>query len=209
MTQALDQQPQEARADTDDPLVAIQRVMEASSEPLTPSKIRALLPAKHKSANLDEILPRQVTAQVLYQFPKYRSQQDRFWNRPMPVHIAALLQETLSEGPLNVSELRRKLPAYAQPTFEAILQEELSKGKLHRHPKVSRGGERFGVRPPEPKEYLKTELIEVFRRLEGLGFKLDQLRPAAIELLQEEEWSSLPPPEKRKEAEETTQPANP
>jgi hypothetical protein len=192
MTAALDPQPQAPKIETDDPVVAIQKVLEASSEPLTPSKIRAALPAKHKSANLEEILPRQVAAGVLTQFPKYRSQQDRYWDRPMPVHVAALLRETL-ETPYNLAELRRKLPVYAQPLFENILQEELAKGLLHRHPKTGRGGERYGARPADPKDYLKTELIEVFRRLEGLGFKLDQLRPAALELLHEEEWSTLPP----------------
>lgn len=191
MTQALEQNSQ-SPMETDDPVSAIQRVLQASAEPLTPSKIRTQLPAKHKSANLDDILQRQVAAQVLVQFPKYRSQQDRFWDRPMPVHVAALLQETLANGPLNLSELRRKLPGYAQPLCESVLQEEIGKGRIHRHPKVSRGGERFGVKPADPKEYLKAELIEVFRRLEGLGFQMDRLRPAAIELLHEQEWSSLP-----------------
>lgn len=203
MTAALDQHSQAPKIETDDPVVAIQKVLEASSEPLTPSKLRAALPAKHKSANLEDILQRQVAAQVLYQFPKYRSQQDRYWDRPMPVHVAALLRETL-ETPFNLAELRRKLPVYAQPLFENILQEQLAKGQLHRHPKTGRGGERFGAKPADPKDYLKTELIEAFRRLEGLGFKLDQLRPAALELLHEEEWSTLPPPAEKAKAKPET-----
>jgi hypothetical protein len=190
MSQAVDQAPQDTTSQTDDPVAAIQRVLAESEEPLTPSKIKSALPARHKSANLDDILQRQVSAQVLYQFPKYRSQQDRFWDRPMPVHVATLLRQTLTEAAFNLSELRRKLPAYAQPLFENILQEELTQGRLHRHPKVGRGGERYGARPADPKEYLKTELIEAFRRLEGLGFKADQLRPAALELLHDEEWAT-------------------
>src|SRR5438270_1578827 len=65
---------------------AVQRVLAASSEPLTVSKIRSRLPSPFRNATLEELsdyLQRQVSANVLYQFPKYRSQQDRFWDRPM------------------------------------------------------------------------------------------------------------------------------
>jgi len=197
MTQTAEQAAPQAQSETSTDLVAaVQRVLEGSAEPLTLSKLRAALPAQFRSINPDELteaLRRQVGANVLYQYPKYRSQQDRFWDRPMPVHVASLLRTTLQEQPLTISELRRKLPAYAQAQSEEVLREEVAQGRLYRHPRTGRGGDRYGARPPDPKEYLQAELSEVFVRLEQLGFRREQLRSAALELLHDEEWAPTPP----------------
>jgi hypothetical protein len=198
MTQVAEQNANAPVADTD-LVAAVRRVLAASPEPLTLSKIRSALPAGFRSLTLEalaEALQRLVTANVLVQYPKYRSPQDRFWDRPMAVHVAALLRQTLEEGPLPWSELRRKLPAYAAPQAEGVLQEQVAQGLLHRHPKAgSRGGERFGVRPPEAKDYLRPELTTLFRRLGELGFSHGQLRQSALELLHEEEWAEAPAPQ--------------
>ena len=195
MTQTLDQSTPATPVETD-LVAAVHAVLQGSPEPMTLSKIRAKLPTQMRQIGLEELaeaLRRQVAANVLYQYPKYRSQQDRFWDRPMPIHVAALLEITLQDGALNWSELRRKLPAYAQALAESILQEMLTQGQLYRHPRLNaRGGERFGARPADPKEYLRAELVTVFNRLEGLGFNQAQLRESALELLHEEEWASPP-----------------
>jgi hypothetical protein len=112
----------------------------------------------------------------------------------MPVHVAYLLREALTEGPLGASELRRKLPAYAQPHLEVVLEEQIRQGQIHRHPRAGRTGERFGQRPADPKDYLRSELEEVFNRLEKLGFSRGQIRAGALELLHDEEWESPPKP---------------
>src|SRR5439155_413961 len=145
MTQAIEQNPP-ATASESDLVVAVQAVLEASAEPLTPSKIRSALPARFRGGNLEDVLQRQVAARVLHQYPKYRSNQERFWDRPMPVHLVALVRAALSEGPLGGSELRRKLPAYAQADLEALLEEQLQQGQIHRHPRQGRTGERYGLR---------------------------------------------------------------
>src|SRR5262249_49270190 len=89
------------------------------------------------------------------------------------------------------SELRRKLPAYAQAQAEAVLQEQVAQGLLHRHPRLtSRGPERYGVAPPDARDYLRPELEAVFKRLTDMGFNRAQLRAGALELLHEEEWAS-------------------
>jgi hypothetical protein len=193
MTQVTDPTATAPQSQTEPDLAAeVRRVLEASSEPLTLSKIRAALPARLRSVTLEglaEGLQRQVAAHALIQYPKYRSQQDRFWDRPMNVHIAYLLRQTLEEGPLPWSELRRKLPDYAKTTAEAVLDDQVQQGLLHRHPPTSsRSGPRFGVGRPEAREYLRGELSGVFSRLEKLGFSRAQLREGAMELLQEEEW---------------------
>jgi hypothetical protein len=193
MTQVIEQNVPETSADSD-LVVAVQKALEASPEPLTPPKIRAQLPARFRTSNLEAVLHRQVAARVLHQYPKYRSQQDRFWHQPMPVHLAALLRATLQEGPLAASELRRKLPAYAQPHLDAVLEEQLKQGQLHRHPRAGRTGEKVGLRPPDAKDYLRSELEEVFSRLEQLGFSRGQIRASALELLHDEEWASPPKP---------------
>lgn len=205
MAEMLENVAAEAPPETD-VVAAVQRVLAASPEPLTVPKIRAQLPARFRSSNLEEVLPRQVAARVLYPYPRYRSQQDRYWDRPMEVHVAALLEETLRERPLALSELRRKLPAYAQPQAESALQEQLRQGRLHRHPRTGRGGERYGVRPPDPKDYLREEFIEVFDRLKQLGFTQEQLEAGALELLHEENWwSRREPAESSPTAQESSQ----
>ena len=194
--------PQAATAATD--LVSeVQRVLADSEEPLTLSRIRAHLSAAHRGMELNELaelLQRQVAANVLYQYPKYRSPQDRFWDRGMSVHIVALLHSALAEGPLAWSALRRKLPVYAQVQAQALLEEQLVQGLLHRHPRVGRGSERIGVGPPDPKDYLREELPGLFTRLAALGFTRSQIRLAALELLHEEEWDTVPVPEEHVEA---------
>jgi hypothetical protein len=177
---------------------AVQMVLEKSEEPLTVPKIRSSLPVRLRTVSLEELaetLRRQVAANVLYQYPKYRSPQDRFWDRPMPVHVEHLLRRTLDEVALALPDLRRKLPDYAKNLAEAVLMDQLAQGKLFQHPPASkRTGPRFGVRRPEPKEYLREELGKVFARLEQLGFTQPQLRESALELLHEEEWASTPKP---------------
>src|SRR5438270_3403257 len=134
MTQMVDQTPLEAPVETD-LAAAVQRILAASPEPMTLSKIRARLPAAFRSLSLEELgesLHRQVAANVLFPYPKYRSSQDRFWDRPMPVHIAAVLHQVLEDGPLLWAALRRKLPAYALPLAESVLFEQTAQGLLHR-----------------------------------------------------------------------------
>lgn len=216
MTQMIDPQVAETTPETD-LVAAVLRVLGASSEPLTVSKIRAKLPAPFRSASVEELtdtLQRQVSANVLFQYPKYRSQQDRFWDRPMAVHLATLFRELLAEGPLSWGELRRKLPAYAVDPLsraEAVLMELVAQGTVHRQPRAGkRGGDCFGLQPPDAKEYLQSELAEVFLDLEQLGFSQAQLRAAALELLHDEEWSPaavLAEPQRSGRAESTPETA--
>lgn len=201
MTPLVDSGTVEAPAATD-LATAIQQVLQSSSEPLTVSKIRIALPPSHRSLSVEELaeaLRRQVAANVVVQYPRYRSQQDRFWDRPMEVHIVNLIEAALEEGPLPWSELRRKLPTYAQQQAQTVLEEHVRRGSLHRHPRAGRGAERYGRKPAHPREYLRDELREVFNRLEKLGFQPGQIREAAIELLHEEEWESRPESEKKEQ----------
>jgi hypothetical protein len=173
---------------------AVQRVLAASPEPQTVSKIRSQLPSVLRTGSVEElgeILKRQAASNVIVQYPKYRSHQDRYWDRPLPVHIASLVQEALQEQPLGLSELRRKMPAYAVTQLEAVLIEQVNQGKVYRHPRPGkRGGDLFSRQPPDPKHYLRSELTDLFLRLEELGFTQEQLREGALELLHEEEWAS-------------------
>src|SRR5262249_28298029 len=83
---------------------------------------------------------------------------------------------------------------YAKTLAEPILEEQVAKGILYRHPPLSsRTGPRFGVQSPQAREYLRPELVKVFQRLEQLGFSEAQLREGAMELLNEAEWSEPNP----------------
>lgn len=197
MTQLVDPTTSSAPVEATDLAAAIARVLHASAEPLTVAKIKTQLPTALRGLNVEEILHGQVAAKALHEYPKYRSPHARFWDRPMSVHVAALLRETLDEEPLAWSDLRRKLPAYAAENgVESILQEQLAQGRLFRHPRTGgRGGDRFSTRRPDPKDYLRSEFITLFGKLEQLGFTQAQLRAGATELLHEEEWASVPAPD--------------
>src|SRR5262245_24701225 len=87
--------PRSAEADLTE---AVCGVLEASHEPLTPAKIRAQLPAalrRHSPEALAEVLGRQVEAGVLYAYCPYRSQQPRYWARPLHDHVATLIRGAL------------------------------------------------------------------------------------------------------------------
>jgi hypothetical protein len=207
--QVLAPTPAEAPASADDLVSALQKVLQSSPEPLTVPKIRSLLPAALRALNVEDSLLRQVAANVLYQYPKYRSQHDRFWDRPMPVHVAWLLKEALAERPLNLAELRRKLPVYAKAHIERVLEEQVLQKQLFRHPNTGRGGERFGLRPADPKDYLPAELAVVFSKLEQLGFTAAQIRAGALELLHNEEWAPEPVPARTRKQPEQSAAATP
>jgi hypothetical protein len=193
MTEVIHPPVAETASETD-LVTAIRTVLAASAEPMTPAKIRAALPASFRSVSpeaLAETLNRQVAANVLVQYPKYRSPQDRYWDRPLRVHVAHLLETILQEKALPASELRRKLPDYAKALADSVLEEMIAQGKLHRHPPTTpRGGTRYGTQPPSPKDFVRAELTGLFTRLERLGFTVAQLRQTALELLHEEEWAT-------------------
>jgi hypothetical protein len=180
-----------ALAAEDDLVTAVHRILNASPQPLTLAKIHSLLPPGFRSlslSQLSEILDRQVAAHVLFQYPKYRSSHDRYWDRTMAVHVADLLRAVLQDGPLPWSVLRRRLPIYAQAQAEGVLKDQLSRGQLFRHPRIGRNAERYGLEPSDAKQYLRRELAQVFQRLGQLGFNQAQLKAGALELLHEEEW---------------------
>ncbi len=194
MAEVIDRALKEVPAD-DDLVSALHRLLQASLQPLTLAKIRARLPANFRSVGMDELaesLHRQVAAHVFCQYPKYRSAHDRFWDRPMAVHIADLIRAALGAGPLPWSALRRRLPAYALAQAQDVMKEMFANREIFQHPRMGRSGERYGLHPSDAKDYLLREMARVFEQLEGLGFTTDQLQVAALDLLHEEEWGSSP-----------------
>ena len=175
---------------------AIKEIFRQSSEPMTVLKIRASLPEPFGAIRIDElteILQRQVAANVLVSCPKYRSPQDRYWDRPLRDHAQTVLRMALRAGPLSWSELRKKFPKYLRHQADSVLNEELAKGTVYRHPPLSvRMGERYALEPAEVRPYASKELLESLQRLTLLGFSRGDVREAMLQLLQEEEWAETP-----------------
>lgn len=191
MEEIVDRPPVET-----DVVTAVRNLLAGSAEPMTLVRIRAGLPAALRPAELATLadgLRRQVSANVLYVYPKYRGPHERYWDRPMQVHVASLVRVIVNAGPLSWSEIRRKLPEYARSHACSVLEDLLAGGVLHRHPPTKRrNGPRFGLHRPDPKLYLRPELERAFAHLETLGFVRAELRQGALEMLHEEEWSAVP-----------------
>jgi hypothetical protein len=124
----------------------------------------------------------------------------------MQVHIVQLLRSALEEKPLTWTELRRKLPAYAQEKAQEVLETQIQGKHLHRHPRQpgKRAGEPIGLRPADPRDYLQQELSDLFNRMEKLGFLNNQTRAAALEILHDEEWAPTPPEAKQNQRADQT-----
>ena len=172
---------------------AVHVVLQQSDEPLTLPRIRERLPEAFRSTRpeeLAEFLQRQVAANVLVMCPKYRSGQDRYWDRPLREHAKVLIRRTLGGGPASWSELRKRLPKYLRHLAESVLNEELAKGLLHQHPPLTiRNGPRYGLEPADVRTYVNKELFTMLDRLEQRGFARSETRLALMHLLQEEEWA--------------------
>ncbi len=175
---------------------AIHEILKQSSEPLTVPKIRARLGGsfqKIRTAELAEILQRQVAAQVLVMCPKYRSGQNRYWDRSLREHAKVVLRRALEEGAMPWAELRKKFPKYMRHLAESVLNEELAKRTIFRHPPTSpRMGFRFALQTPDVRLHAAKELDEALARLEAHGFTRIDAREAFMQLLQEHEWAETP-----------------
>jgi hypothetical protein len=182
---------------TTDLVDAIWHVLHQSEEPLTPTRIRVLLPPPLHTLPLEVLqmtLRRQVAAHVVVLYPKYRSDQDRYWDRPLPVHVEQLLRRILRDGPMTRSDLRRRLPAYARILADNVLDALLAHGRIHEHPSQSRrAASRLALYPADPRLHLRPELDALFTRLARLGFRRCQLRDAALAVLHEDGWSAAAP----------------
>jgi hypothetical protein len=181
---------------------AIRSVLRTSDEPLTLVKLRDRLTHSFGVIGLQElreVVERQVAAHVLTICPKYRSDQDRYWDRPLREHTRVLVHEALRmrDGPASWSELRKKLPKYLRHLAESVLSEELARGVIFRHPGASkRMGPRYALQPAEARDYAGRLLQEALDRLEQIGFARGEAREAMMQLLNEEEWGAVeqPPP---------------
>ena len=172
---------------------AVHSVLKQSDEPLTIPRIRERLPEEFRGIApevLADMLQRQVAANVLVMCPKYRSGQDRYWDRSLREHTKVVIRDTLRVGPASWSYLRKRLPKYLRHLAESVLNEELAKGSLHRHPPTTvRNGPRYALEPADVRTYIAKELSAMLQRLEQRGFPCSQTRMAIMQLLQEDEWA--------------------
>jgi hypothetical protein len=182
-----------ASSNRNDLVDAVREVLRNSEEPLTIPKIRARLPGGFRAvtgAELTDIVQRQVTAHVLVICPKYRSGQDRFWDRSLRDHAKVALQAALADGPVSWPDLRKALPKYLRHLAESVLNEELARGAIHRHPPASvRQGPRYALQPAEVRRYVGKELQDLLARMQSLGFARAEAREAIVQILQAEEWA--------------------
>jgi hypothetical protein len=172
---------------------AIHDVLKESAEPLTAPRIRERLPSRYRNLRLEDVieaLQRQVAAQVLVICPKYRSRQDRYWDRSLRDHASVVLHDALRGGPMAWADLRKKFPKYLRHLADLVLNEELARGTIFRHTPMSiRMGPRYALYPADVRIYASKELPALLARLEQCGFARHESREALMHLLQEDEWA--------------------
>lgn len=175
---------------------AIRDVLRQSEEPLTVPKIRERLRHEFRALGLRELmdaLERQVAGNVLVVCPKYRSSQDRYWDRPLRQHAKVVLRNALRNGPLSWTGLRKKFPKYLRHLAESALNEDLAKGAIFRHPPASlRQGPRYALQPEDLRSCARGELQLLLTRLHERGFPRSDVRETLMHLLQEDEWAETP-----------------
>lgn len=173
---------------------AVREVLRCSAEPMTIPKIRERLPAPHRRMRLEEladVVQRQVAANVLVACPKYRSSQDRYWDRSLREHAKVVLHESLRAGPMAWADLRKKFPKYLRHLAESVLNEELARAAIFRQPETSpRMGPRYALDPPDVRTYAARELRALVARLEQYGFDRMESCEAIVQLVQENEWGT-------------------
>jgi hypothetical protein len=172
---------------------AIRDVLRSSTEPMTTARIRERLPAPFRALQIEELadaIHRQVAAHVLVMCPKYRSGQDRFWDRTLHQHAKVVLREALRNGPMAWADLRKKFPKYLRHLADTVLNEELARGAVFRHPTTSaRMGPRYGLEPADVHAYAAAELQALLNRLARCGFDRADSQAALMQLLLEAEWA--------------------
>jgi hypothetical protein len=105
-----------------------------------------------------------------------------------------VLRGALADGPIPWSDLRKRVPKYMRHLAESVLNEELAKGAIHRHPPTSaRAGFRYALAAADIRAFAMTELEAALARLVERGFSLSDAREAFMHLLQEAEWSEDAP----------------
>jgi hypothetical protein len=185
--------PQGCLSSTKTDLVdAVREVLQHSAEPLTIPRIRERLPTPFRAIGIEDltdVLQRQLAAHVLVMCPKYRSSQDRYWDRPLREHAKIVLREALRSGPMSWADLRKKFPKYLRHLADSVLNEELAREAIFRHPATSaRMGPRYALEPADVRSYANKELQELLSRLEQYGFGRIESREAIAQLLHEDEW---------------------
>jgi hypothetical protein len=172
---------------------AVREILRHSAEPLTIPRIRERLPIALRTIGIEEltdVLQRQLAAHVLVMCPKYRSSLDRYWDRPLREHAKVVLGEALRGGSMSWADLRKKFPKYLRHLADSVLNEELAKETIFRHPPTSaRMGPRYALEPADVRSYANNELQEMLTRLEHCGFARAEVREAIVQLLQEDEWA--------------------
>jgi hypothetical protein len=171
-------------------VAALCGIFEQSDEPLPLPRILPRLPEVMRPESLQACLRRQVAARVFFEYPRYRSQHRRYWDRPIGEHVVELVRSALRERPLSWPELRSRLPAYVRGITQKVLREQVAKGSLFVHPRHGRrGADRFALTPPEIREYVQDGLHMLFQRLQRIGFAATAARETALELLHTEVWA--------------------
>ena len=116
---------------------AIRHALAASDEPLTVSKIRAALPTALRQTPLEECEQNPAAGdrgQQAAPVSEVSQSQDRYRDRPMPVHVAHLLSVALDERPRPGPNCAASCPP-TRRSWLAVVEREIHENCTHRHPR--------------------------------------------------------------------------
>src|SRR5579864_2090615 len=191
----------------DDSVVEVlKKALERADEPITAKQLREQLTGPYKLAvdKLEQILTEQVSLGSAFRFEPYKGKSPRYWSRNLEQYARAAMIKRLSRRPETSGDLLRGLKSplkgYSPDRLRQLLRELVEGGHARELPTFVRSRtKRFSTNPPDPRDYLRDALEDIYRKLDKAGIAREQVNAAALELLErapavEPPETELPPP---------------
>lgn len=160
---------------------AIKRILQQAPKPLNVERLRdARGELRVGEDDFRQALLRLLDRGEVHRWPPVRGK-ECYWSRAFEEKAREGVLSALAGGPLTWAALqiaaRKFLPGCPKTPADQALKEArdalLAEGRIFRHPKTGRRGERFGLTPADPRLYLK----EVRKAIRGV---LDKLGKAGV-----------------------------
>lgn len=174
-------------------------------QPVSISRLRSSLPSpfRGKPASFKNRLESLAGSRSIWFFPTGKPTQPLAWDRSPAVFAETVILAALSKKPLTTGEIetktRAKLKHLSPADRRHIFDTLLSAQRIFRWPKKpGTKSEKFGIAPPDPREYLASALkalgkavAKVADAFAEVGIPPSKTHAATLAAIQSERWAML------------------